>query len=445
LSQETQLIDIDPDPGQAIGRAGPAAPAVASDPFASLPRLTLRQVRLDRLIAGWTPACRLPSTLRWLDELTGAAFAIDRREIVWRASGLMRPSLVVQFSSPMLGTRLALGIEVPLAHNIVDRLLGFDRDFGESRFQLTPVEWGIWTFLALRALAALSKGLAPEGRDRPEVASSLYPRDLTIDRVGPDPPDLSDLGSILTVRWSVRIGSVVAAVRLWLAEAVVDLWTESFRGYSAVARSRSVADGPALTLQDLDRMPLRELAAVWRALAGRTFLPQGLRSLRAGVILPLRDTKMTGSAAGPTGCVDLVVTLDAQAARFGIPASPVAGSAYRLLCIEGRALYQTDTRGPKAATILEGNAMNPSSSSSSANPPAAPTASLDVPVTLTVELGRVNLTVTQLADLKPGDVVELNRHSRAPVELTSNGRLVARGELVQIDTDLGVRVMSVFL
>jgi type III secretion system YscQ/HrcQ family protein len=83
----------------------------------------------------------------------------------------------------------------------------------------------------------------------------------------------------------------------------------------------------------------------------------------------------------------------------------------------------------------------------SSNPPssAPATSPLDVPVTLTVELGRVNLTLTQLADLKPGDVVELNRHSRAPIELTSNGRLVARGELILIDTDLGVRVTNVFL
>ncbi len=55
--------------------------------------------------------------------------------------------------------------------------------------------------------------------------------------------------------------------------------------------------------------------------------------------------------------------------------------------------------------------------------PAPDVAPLDVPVTLTVELGRVNLTLSRLADLKPGDVVELSRHSRT-VELTSNGRLV---------------------
>jgi flagellar motor switch protein FliN/FliY len=83
----------------------------------------------------------------------------------------------------------------------------------------------------------------------------------------------------------------------------------------------------------------------------------------------------------------------------------------------------------------------------SANPPSPgpEVAPLDVPVTLAVELGRVNLTLSRLADLKQGDVIELSRHSRAPVELTSNGRLVARGELILIDTDLGVRVTSVFL
>ena len=89
--------------------------------------------------------------------------------------------------------------------------------------------------------------------------------------------------------------------------------------------------------------------------------------------------------------------------------------------------------------------MSQSSASPNPSPASAGPSALDVPVTLAVELGRVNLTLTQLADIKPGDVVELGRHSRAPVELTSNGRLVARGELVLIDTELGVRVTNVFL
>ncbi len=82
-------------------------------------------------------------------------------------------------------------------------------------------------------------------------------------------------------------------------------------------------------------------------------------------------------------------------------------------------------------------------SSQGSNP--EPNATADVPVTLIVELGRVNLPLHRLAELKPGDVLELGRHPREPVELTSGGRLIARGELVQVDTELGVRVTQVFL
>jgi flagellar motor switch protein FliN/FliY len=77
--------------------------------------------------------------------------------------------------------------------------------------------------------------------------------------------------------------------------------------------------------------------------------------------------------------------------------------------------------------------------------PSETDAPADIPVTLTVELGRVSLPLHRLADLKPGDVLELGRHAHEPVELTSGGRLIARGELVQVDTELGVRVTQVFL
>ena len=69
----------------------------------------------------------------------------------------------------------------------------------------------------------------------------------------------------------------------------------------------------------------------------------------------------------------------------------------------------------------------------------------DVTATLTVELGRINLPLRQLAELRPGDVVELDREVGEPVDLASNGRLIARGELVQVDTELGVRIIQVFL
>ena len=71
--------------------------------------------------------------------------------------------------------------------------------------------------------------------------------------------------------------------------------------------------------------------------------------------------------------------------------------------------------------------------------------SADLPVTLTVELGRLSLSLTKLADLKAGDVLELLRNSREPVDLTSGDRLVARGEIVQMDQDLGIRILQVLI
>jgi len=383
--------------------------------------------------------------MRWFDELLGTSVALSQPEILWRASGLQRPSLVVQLTAPRLATRLAVGIETPLAHTIVDRMLGFDRTFAESRLQLTPVEWGIGTFLALRVLDSLAGFAARSGSGTESVDGPLEPRDVTVDRVSPDPFDPADLGAMVTVRWSVRVGEVTAAVRLWIAESLVTLWTASFSGYPRAQSELPSADGGPIPSASSDRrVPRADLVGTWSAVAGQVLMPRGLARLRTGGVLPLSGSHLTGTPASPAGLVELVLELDNQPGGFRIPAYPVAESAARLLRIDARPTYVTRARDPIAGTLQEGSRMNPPTSSSSANPASA-AAPLDVPVTLTVELGRVNLTVTQLADLKPGDVVELARNSRAPIELTSNGRLVARGELILIDTDLGVRVTNVFL
>jgi flagellar motor switch protein FliN len=421
-------------------------PESNSDPFAWLPRTTLRQVRLERLLARWTPDGRLPPALRWLEESIGTSITLAHPEILWRASGQQRPSLVVQFTAPRLATRLAVGIEVPLAHGIVDRMLGFERSFAESRLQLTPVEWGIGTFLALRALDSLAGFGAQAGGGTAFAGGPLEAGDLTVERVSPDPFDPADLGSIVTVRWSVRVGEVTAAVRLWLPESVVTISAASLAGSRAAASEPPREDGgPIVSGPSERRVPRGELAGTWRAVAGQVLMPRGLARLRVGGVLPLSGSQLTGTPASPAGTVDLVVELAGELGGFRMPGSLVAGSAGRLLRIDARPIYETRARDPIAGTIQEGSRMNPPSPSPAANPASPPTAPLDVPVTLTVELGRVNLTVTQLADLKLGDVVELGRNSRAPVELTSGGRLVARGELILIDTELGVRVTSVFL
>ena len=66
----------------------------------------------------------------------------------------------------------------------------------------------------------------------------------------------------------------------------------------------------------------------------------------------------------------------------------------------------------------------------------------DVPLQLTVELARLPMTADAVVALRVGQVVDLQRTATEPVELSVNGKVVARGELVEIEGQLGVRVQS---
>ncbi len=68
---------------------------------------------------------------------------------------------------------------------------------------------------------------------------------------------------------------------------------------------------------------------------------------------------------------------------------------------------------------------------------------MDVPMEVSVELGRTNLQVKEILNLGAGSIIELDRLAGEPVDLLINGRLVARGEVVVIDENFGVRVTSI--
>lgn len=66
-----------------------------------------------------------------------------------------------------------------------------------------------------------------------------------------------------------------------------------------------------------------------------------------------------------------------------------------------------------------------------------------VDMEVTVELGRTRLTVRDLLALTPGAVLELDRAAGSPADLLVNGRLIARGEVVVVDEDFGLRVTEI--
>ncbi|MCS7091251.1 MAG: flagellar motor switch protein FliN [Verrucomicrobiota bacterium] len=68
---------------------------------------------------------------------------------------------------------------------------------------------------------------------------------------------------------------------------------------------------------------------------------------------------------------------------------------------------------------------------------------LDVPVNLSIELGGCQLPMREVLQLQIGSVVQLDKPADAPVDLTVNGKLIARGEVVVIEDRFGVKITEV--
>jgi flagellar motor switch protein FliN len=67
----------------------------------------------------------------------------------------------------------------------------------------------------------------------------------------------------------------------------------------------------------------------------------------------------------------------------------------------------------------------------------------DVPMELSVEIGRTSMTVGETLQLRPGSIVTLARLAGEPVDLLVNGTPIARGEVVIVDEEFGLRVTEI--
>ena len=68
---------------------------------------------------------------------------------------------------------------------------------------------------------------------------------------------------------------------------------------------------------------------------------------------------------------------------------------------------------------------------------------MDVPLEVTVELGRTSKSIQEILDFTPGTIVELNKIAGEPIDILVNGKYVAKGEVVVIEESFGVRVTEI--
>jgi type III secretion system YscQ/HrcQ family protein len=167
-----------------------------------------------------------------------------------------------------------------------------------------------------------------------------------------------------------------------------------------------------------------------------------LRSRRLGRLarLALRLSAEAGRLQLPAGELELLGEGDVILS----PTCPAPGG-------EGPRPGWLSVGGGGFAIVVEGDRATLTSCYQKGEPRMSPAKEVEtetlveeLPVELVVELGRVELTGAQVLDLDAGDVVALERPLAGRVDLRVSGRLIARGELVNIDGEAGVRLVEVF-
>ena len=68
---------------------------------------------------------------------------------------------------------------------------------------------------------------------------------------------------------------------------------------------------------------------------------------------------------------------------------------------------------------------------------------MDVPLEVTVELGRTTRKIKDILEFSPGSIIELNKLAGEPIDILVNGKFVAKGEVVVIDENFGIRITDI--
>ena len=95
------------------------------------------------------------------------------------------------------------------------------------------------------------------------------------------------------------------------------------------------------------------------------------------------------------------------------------------------------------AVTIEANRLDELGDTSVSGDPIGMANLMDVPVRVTVEVGRTKIPLSELVDLGPGSLVVLDREAHEPADILVNGKIVATGEVVTIDGSYGIRITRV--
>jgi flagellar motor switch protein FliM len=378
----------------------PAVEAIAWRPTRLRPSARLDHLQCELLRAlprlCEAPAATLEQTGQALEAFTGQPARVRAGEpaVLPGADALLRGAAVLAaFELGPVGVPVWLEVEPGLVHGLVDLSLG------GTGLQLGPapptsIELGIFAVLVASTLHRLASGMP--AIPRPRLLSLAW---------GDSPPAAVPEGPLAVIQLEFDAGPVGGVVRL-LAPAAALLPLETGRRGRAPAMGAWPRVLPPVAL---------------RVEMGRTAVEVGdLSRLRPGDVVLLDEARVR-TDRGESGRVWLraglgvAVALEAQL--------ETAGDRYRVRLERG--VMPEGARTMEQVESLDGMAVL-----------------RDVPLEVVAELARLQVSVEDILALRPGQVLELEVGPGGPIQLSIHGRVVARGELVEVDGHLGVKLTA---
>jgi flagellar motor switch protein FliM len=334
-------------------------------------------------------------------------------------------------------TRGFLEVELGLAHAAIDMLLGGGGEAISLR-PLTDLEEGVMTYVIIETLKALSPTVDPSlPRLRLEGVSRGFEDAVQL---------IGDETYLAVVQLKASFGAHAGYVRIFIPATVLAVANPP--SDAAVRQARRAADAGmhANRLSAVKTWLRAEIAQVEISAADLKQVRERDVVLVEGVTA--RPDKGEGGTAklkigpGRNGHFDAEVVVENGRYHAKLTALVVDGEGAGD-ALEEEPLDLSEAAKPEDST---NPGTNPRAKDGKVDETlkGSEGAELlnDIPLQVAVELARVPITAEEVVALKVGQVIDLNRVAGEPIDLSVNGKIVARGELVEVDGNLGVRVLS---
>jgi type III secretion system YscQ/HrcQ family protein len=363
------------------------------------------------------------------------------------------PTFVAVLSGAPHKTRGLLEIELGLAHAAIDLLLGGGGDAVALR-ALTDIEDGVMSFVVLEALRALAPNTDP-GQPKLRLEGLAHGVEEAQQILGDEP-------QVVVVQLKMILGPHSGYMRLFLPASTVGMAQPLEEGPQRRARRAQAVQQHASRLVGIKTWLRAEIGRA--EISSRDLAGLSVQDVVLADEITARPERGEGGTArlkiglGRVGWLDADVVVErgrfqAKITRFMLGDAPREAAepseheeqASESLA-EGQAGQSVDGSAQAAQDAKEDstNAGHSGLERKPVDENQGEGADLlnDIPLHIAVELARVPVTAEQVVSLKVGQVIDLNKVPGQPVDLSVNLKVVARGELVEVEGHLGVRILS---